>query len=85
MRELVNLLERALVLEESDFKKVISDYKEINAGLFEEEEDRRSEYPENLDEVTRLHVRTVMGRYKTQKDAAKALGVAVNTMKRYLR
>lgn len=84
VRELVNLLERALVLEESDFKKVISDYKEINAGLFETEEDRCSEYPENLDEMTRLHVRTVMGRYKTQKDAAKALGVAVNTMKKYL-
>lgn len=84
VRELVNLLERALVLEETNFKKVIADYKEINAGLFETEDDRRSEYPENLDEMTRLHVKTVMGRYKTQKEAAKALGIAINTMKNYL-
>lgn len=85
VRELINLLERALVLEESDFRAVITEYKTINAGLYADPNASDSEGPsERLEDVMKAHVRKVMQRYRTQKDAAKALGIAVNTMKGYL-
>lgn len=85
VRELINLLERALVLEESDFRAVITEYKAINAGLYADPNVSDSEgQSERLEDVMKAHVRKVVQRYRTQKEAAKALGIAVNTMKGYL-
>ena len=86
VRELMNILERALVLEETDFKKVLKEYREINAGFFEDAEKAScvEEYPEALEEMTRLHVRKIRDRYPTAKAAAEALAVSVNTMNKYL-
>ena len=87
VRELLHILERAMIFEETDFKKVIETYKKQNAGLLaprDPSEDKSDDYPENLDAMTRLHVKKVLGRYKTQKEAAKAMDISVNTLKRYL-
>lgn len=89
VRELVNLLERALVLEERDFAKVIAEYREMNAGLFADEEKESTGHEENLpvrlDDVIRLHVRRIYeanGRNVTA--TARALGVSPNTVKKHL-
>ena len=85
VRELINLLERALVLEETNFKAVISEYKAINAGLYADPKtEDLNVQGELLENVLKAHVRKVAQRYRTQKEAAKALGIAVNTMKGYL-
>ena len=88
VRELVNLLERAMVLEESDFAKVIAEYREMNKGLFADDEMKAAapeEMPVRLDDVVRLHVRRI---YEANDcnitAAAKALGKSPNTVKRYL-
>ena len=88
VRELVNLLERAMVLEERDFAKVIAEYREMNAGLFSDDEIQTNapeETPVRLDDAMRLHVRRI---YEANgcniTKAACALGVAQNTVKKYL-
>ena len=85
VREMLNLLERAMILEEEDFKKVLADYREMNSGLFEDGDVCPDVYPENLDEMTRLHVRNVLTRHSTKCEAARALGISINTLKKYLR
>ena len=88
VRELVNLLERAMVLEENDFAKVISEYREMNAGLFADDEVKATaleETPVRLDDAIRLHVRRI---YETNGSnitvAARVLGVSPNTVKKHL-
>ena len=88
VRELVNLLERAMVLEERDFSKVIAEYRKMNAGLFADDEKKENapeETPVRLDDAMSLHVRRI---YEANgcniTKAACALGVAQNTVKKYL-
>ena len=88
VRELVNLLERAMVLAESDFAKVIAEYREMNAGLFADDEKKAAtpeETPVRLDDAMRLHVRRI---YEANGSnitvAARVLGVAPNTVKKHL-
>ena len=87
VRELINLLERALVMEEDDFAKVIAEYREMNAGLFAEEEKGEDvELPVRLDDAIRLHVRRIYEANRCQIAAtARALGVSTNTVKNRLR
>lgn len=88
VRELVNLLERAQVLEEKDFAKIIAEYREMNAGLFADGEVKTTapeETPVRLDDAIRLHVRRI---YETNGNnitvAARVLGVSPNTVKKHL-
>ena len=88
VRELVNLLERALVLEERDFAKVIDEYREMNKGLFADDEVKATaseEAPVRLDDAIRQHVRRI---YEANgcniTAAARALDVAPNTVKKHL-
>ena len=88
VRELVNLLERAMVLEERDFAKVISEYREMNAELFADDEKEASapeETPVRLDDAVRLHVRHIYEASGCNVTvAARALGISPNTVKRHL-
>ncbi|MGN0853706.1 MAG: sigma 54-interacting transcriptional regulator [Kiritimatiellia bacterium] len=84
VRELLNLLERAMILEEPDFRHVLADYRAMNGGLFDDAPGDRPGYPENLEAMTRCHVQTVARRYPTKREAARALGISPNTLKKYL-
>jgi len=89
VRELVNLLERAMVLEEGDFSKVIAEYRDMNAGLFSSDLENPKvleDSPVRLDDAMRQHVSRIYEAYGCNITvAARALGVAPNTVKRYLR
>ena len=89
VRELVNLLERAQVLEEDDFSKVLAEYREMNAGLFADaakDGKKNEEPPVLLDDAIRFHVRRIYEANGCQIAAtARALGVSPNTVKKRLR
>lgn len=83
VRELGNLLERAIVLEEYDFHKLLREHKEMIAGLFSPETAKG--YPDELEEAVKLHVRQVYEKYDCNlSKAASALKAARNTVRRYL-
>lgn len=83
VRELGNLLERAIVLEEYDFKKLLKEHKETITGLFVPESSR--EYPEDLEEATKVHVRNIYEKYnRNLTRTAEALKAARNTVRKYL-
>lgn len=86
VRELLNLLERATVLDEQDFSALLAEHKEMNAGLLDETASR-SLYgqPDELDVVIQDHVRKVFDKYgQNLSRTAAALRVARNTVRRYL-
>lgn len=75
-------------MEENDFAKIISEYREMNAGLFADDEVKATapeETPVRLDDAIRLHVRRI---YETNGSnitvAARVLGVSPNTVKKHL-
>ena len=82
VRELFNLLERASVLDESDFTSLLEEHRQLTASLQLKTEVK---VPDNLEQMTRLHVRRVYdtcGQNLTK--TAEALGVARNTVRKYL-
>ena len=82
VRELYNLLERALVLEITDYKQLIREHCELNAALLPQD---KVEVPDNLDEAMRLHVKHVCEKYNGNiTKAAEALGTSRNTVRKYL-
>jgi len=82
VRELLNLLERASVLEESDFSRLLTEHKQMTASLTPQAE---TELPDSLEEMTRLHVRRVYDKCgQNLTKAAEALGAARNTVRKYL-
>ncbi|MGI5924449.1 MAG: sigma-54 interaction domain-containing protein [Lentisphaeria bacterium] len=82
VRELFNLLERAEVLGISDYRQLIREHKEINAGMSPKSENTT---PDNLEEVTRLHIKRVCEKYNGNiTKAAEALGTSRNTVRKYL-
>ncbi len=82
VRELHNLLERACVLQEYDFEKLLSDHKAINADLGEVIAD---EYPDELEAATRYHIGKIVARCGGNKSMAeKVLKVTRNTIRKYL-
>ena len=90
VRELVNLLERAQVLEEDDFAKVFAEYRAMNAGLFaDESKDGAKEdevMPVRLEDVVRRHVRRIYEANGCNITAtARALDISPNTLKDKLR
>ena len=84
VRELINILDRARALEESDFAKLIDEHVRINRDLREPKD--ANELPENLAEAMRAHVKSVYARHGgNMAQARKALGISLNTLKKYLR
>ena len=86
VRELLNLLERAVVLEEMDFVRLIDRHREMNAGLQDEVRGVTvGSVPDELDAVIANHVRNVYHKYaRNLSRAAAALKITRNTLRRYL-
>lgn len=84
VRELLNILDRARALEEYDFRKLLEEHKRINHELWTEDT-RLSVYPDDLDAMIRVHAKAVYKKYGEDAAATReALGVSVNTLKKYL-
>ena len=82
VRELFNLLERASVLDEQDFSRLLAEHKQMTASLAPA---AAAELPDELDAATRLHVRHVYEKYNNNLSrAAAALKIARNTVRKYL-
>lgn len=85
VRELLNLLERAIVLGEDDFTALVNEHKEMNAGLTDNAASELASAPDEMDAVMRLHVRRIFDKYgQNLSKTAEALKVARNTVRRYL-
>ncbi|MFA6930260.1 MAG: sigma-54 dependent transcriptional regulator [Lentisphaeria bacterium] len=82
VRELNNLLERAEVMELSDYRQLIREHKEMNASLARK---TAEVVPDNLEEATRLHIKRVCEKCNGNiTKAAEALGASRNTVRKYL-
>ena len=82
VRELFNLLERADVMNITDYKQLIREHIDMNASLRPKAEE---EIPDNLEEAIRLHVVHVCEKYCNNiTKAANALGISRNTVRKYL-
>ena len=85
VRELINILDRATALEESDFEALMREHKEMNAGLSGGLELKTGRIPDKLEDATRLHIRRVYEKYgQNLTRAAEALDVSRNTVRKYL-
>lgn len=83
VRELGNLLERAMVLEENDFKKLLREHKEMIKGLFTGE--KEEEMPEKLELAMKFHVNKIYEKYNCNlSKTAEVLDASRNTVRRYL-
>ncbi len=84
VRELINLLDRARALEETDFAHLIEEHVRINRDL--SASGGESALPENLNAAIRVHVKAVFDRHgQNLAETCKALGISLNTLKKYLR
>ena len=84
VRELINLLDRARALEETDFAHLIEEHVRINRDL--SVSDGKAALPENLNAAIRVHVKVVFDRHgQNLAETCKALGISLNTLKKYLR
>jgi len=82
VRELFNLLERASVLDEQDFTRLLSEHKQMTASLSQK---AAVEVPDELDAAIRLHVKHVYEKYNNNlSKTAGALKAARNTVRKYL-
>ncbi len=82
VRELFNLLERASVMDETDFSRLLAEHRQLTASLAPKSE---VAYPENLEEMTRWHVRQTYEKCgKNLTKTAEVLGAARNTVRKYL-
>ena len=88
VRELLNLLERATVLDEMDFTALLGEHREINAGLMDEGRGGAcalANVHDDLESAMRAHVRRVFDKYgQNLSKTAKALNVSRNTARKYL-
>ena len=86
VRELINILDRARALEEDDFRKLIKEHREINRELLSSDGSNvAGVYPDNLEKAVRMHAKAVFKKYGGSLSAAReALGISVNTLKKYL-
>lgn len=84
VRELLNILERASVLDETDFAKLLAEHKAMTAGLKPPAE-AEEELPDELESALRRHIRHVYEKYDHNLTrTAEALKAARNTVKKYL-
>jgi two-component system response regulator AtoC len=85
VRELLNLMDRATVLGETDFTALMNEHKEMNAGLINVAANEFATVPDELDAAIRLHVRRVFDKYEQNiTKTAAALKVSRNTVRKYL-
>ena len=86
VRELINILDRARALEEDDFRKLIKEHREINRELWPSDDSNADDkYPDNLEKTIRMHTKAVFKKYGGNLSTAReALGISVNTLKKYL-
>ena len=85
VRELLNVLERAVVFKTEDFAKLMVEHRQMNAGLQDEVSDSPSAAPDELDVAIRQHVRRVYAKYgENVSKAAAALKITRNTLRKYL-
>jgi len=83
VRELLNLLERASVLEMTNFAQLLADHRQTTGSLRPPQD--VSQAPDNLEEMVRWHVRRVYDKCgKNRTKTAETLGVARNTVGKYL-
>ncbi len=85
VRELYNVLERASVTGETDFVRLMAGHRDLALPPAEGAEGVGGACPDNMDEMTRLHVRRVHEKAggNLSKTAA-ALGVSRTTARKYL-
>ena len=82
VRELFNLLERAAVLGEQDFTRLLAEHKQMTASLAPASS---VEVPDELDAAIRLHVKHVYEKFNNNlSKTAEALQAARNTVRKYL-
>ena len=82
VRELRNLLERASVLAETDFNKLLIEHKQMISSL---KPPQNEELPDNLEDAIRRHVRRVYDKYEHNLTrTAQALDASRNTVRKYL-
>ena len=86
VRELLNLLDRATVLGEEDFTRLMREHREMNEGLLDlPGADEASDMPDDMEAAMSAHVRKVFEKYgRNASRAAQALGVSRNTLRKYL-
>ena len=79
VRELINLIERALALDITDFDSMIAEHIEMNKISFDETNH------ECLDSVIRNYVKKIHAKYDCNASlAARHLGISRNTLRKYL-
>lgn len=82
VRELFNILERASVLDETDFMKLLSEHKQMTTSLAPK---AGYEYPDDLEAMTRRHVQRVYEKHDNNlTKTAEALKASRNTVRKYL-
>ena len=87
VRELFNLLERAVALEITDYKWLIDRHREFNAGLFDPSHAAKEGVilHDALEDAIRRHVNGVYLKYgRNASKAAQALQVSRNTLRKYV-
>ena len=86
VRELLNLLERAAVLGESDFALLLEKHREMNAGLFDNAPPEEPDVvPDELDEAIRRHIQKVFNKYaQNLSRASTALKISRTTLRKYI-
>ena len=79
VRELINLIDRALALDITDFDSMIAEHIEMNMISTDEIDN------ECLDSVIRTHVKKILAKYDCNASlAARHLGISRNTLRKYL-
>ena len=85
VRELLNLLERAAVLNESDFTRLVSRHVEMNAGLLGDSQPSEGSDADELELAIRRHVKRIFYKYaQNLSHTAAALKISRTTLRRYL-
>lgn len=94
VRELFNILERAVVFKENDFARLIAEHRQINADLYESSSPAGrdaivalsdTDIPDDLDSAIRAHVRRVFTKHGGNvSKAAAALKITRTTLHKWL-
>ena len=95
VRELFNMLERAVVFKENDFTRLVAEHRQINADLYDpsvkagdslfDPSPNPEDVPDDLDEVIRAHVRRVFAKYgENITKASAALNITRTTLRKWL-
>ena len=95
VRELLNILERAIVFKEDDFAKLIAEHQELSGDLSSggagsvsdngKEAQDAADVPDDLDDAIRRHVHRVFEKYgENVSRAAAALAITRTTLRKWL-